>query len=233
MSATHVQNGLKSNNFLSSPFQDSITLTNVQNGNAVVGFVWMNQTSQTIDSVADGDGTYTLGALISTTTYRIKAFYKHISGATGNKTITYTLSGGGAGVYGIWAVEITGHDSADLFEAQNANEQVGLGTGTDNATSGTVTPAANGAILIGGHFNQANATSTVGTNFTERATLDTAYMDGATQTYTQPTAAAHASTRSVTSGTATWISFVAAFNAAVGGGGYVPSRRGRLMGIGR
>lgn len=211
MAATYINSALKNNNFLAGT-TDSVTINGVTNGNAVVGVVlWTN--GSTMSGVADGDGSYTVESTDTTGSYKIAWFHKTISGSTGNKTITYTLSAGGAAIYAIFAVEITGHNSGDLFEAKSSNSQAGLGTGTDNATSNNVTPAANGAILIGFHGNQSAATSTVGADYTQRQTSATAWQTYA-QTYEQATAAAHASTRSVTSGTATWISVVAAFNSA-------------------
>jgi hypothetical protein len=139
-----------------------------------------------------------------------------VAGAAGNKTVTATFSTAPT-FWSVIACEITGHDSGDVFEAQAANYQAALGTGTDNITSGTVTPAANGAFLFGWHGNLNGKSSTVGTGWTQRQT--NAFWAGASQTLEQGTAGAQASLRNCTAADGNWLSVVMAANAAGGGGG--------------
>jgi hypothetical protein len=193
------------------------TLTGVANGNAVIGWVCWYHATATVTGVADADGAYTLGTAVNPgDLFRAVPFYKHISGATGNKTVTATFSTAPT-FWSVIACEITGHDSGDVFEAQAANYQAALGTGTDNITSGTVTPAPNGAFLFGWHGNLNSKSSTVGTGWTQRQT--NAFWAGASQTLEQGTAGAQASLRNCTAADGNWLSVVMAANAAGGGGG--------------
>jgi hypothetical protein len=184
---------------------DNLTLTGVVNGRVVCGLLLFKTANPTfpITQLDDADGAYTQVNAFSDGTRLVVAFYKVITGTTGNKTITATWSP--SAQYAMYVAEVSGADSVTPFPASGAigAYQANLGTGTDNLSAGSRTPGRDGTLFLASFFNFEGASASGGTDFTVN---DTNAGQQYGETFAQTTAAAHAGTMSVTSANGNWIS---------------------------
>jgi hypothetical protein len=197
--------------------------SNVTAGNLIFCTFTMDGAGTTgIDSLTDSLGnTYTQIALIKDTTAgQVYGFYyaKNILGGACTVTVDYTTTES-LSFRRIAVVEYSGCDTTAPFDQSGNTPHDVTATGTDGVVSPSITPTANGCLIVGafGNSSGGNPTIAAGTNFTEDVeTATTTGADIEVESLTQGTAAAISATWTVSIASQNCTEFVASFKAAAG-----------------
>lgn len=187
--------------------------SNVTSGNLVVGFVWAWYPNSRYPSSATT--TYDSMAIIGTPDTSNKVWAAQVTATTtGATTVTFTLDG--ANDYRrVWAVELSGHDSASPISAYNFVVDTVYGTGTDGASASITSPT--GGLVLAIMFNGNSTTiPSVGTSYTN--VLGSAFSGDSSRIEYREVAGSTNATFTLATGDSSDIS-VLALNPAGGGGG--------------
>lgn len=143
----------------------------------------------------------------------ITTFYaKNVTG--GSVTVTGSLDPTTRTFRRISIVELSGRDTTAPLDVENGNASLTGSNATDGVVSGSITPTANGAMVVGAVMDTTGVASiSAGTGFTERSDLGGLQVED----LTQATAASIQATWTFSAANG-YVAHVAAFKAAGSGG---------------
>jgi len=140
--------------------------------------------------------------------------------ASGTLTVTATFSSS-SNLRGIKLLEITGAKTSSSIDGTPAGQfQLNVGTGTDAITSGNLTSSNQPAMVVGASMNYGNNKNpAAGTAFTSTRVDWNTDVGGCRLEYKRVTATGTQAATYTGPSTDSWITLVATFDEAAGGGG--------------
>lgn len=191
-----------------APSSDAVVvLTGCTAGNSIViEVIWYHATVTISNITISGEsnatvhGSPTKNASGSNMTHQFASLAEVTS--SGDKTITVTFSGS-ADAGHIWAMEVSGGDTSDFFEASNGS--------TGNSTNGstTIDTAASGSLIVGG-WSGNNGDATAGSLYTQVVVPNISWWDEAE--YDLNAGSAGTKTVDFIHDSGQWVATAAAFN---------------------
>jgi len=188
----------------------AVTLTGCANGaGVVVGIGWNNSSALTAVDVGGQAGTVIgSGYYNATLGSKIQFAYLPSLSSGGNKTVTATI--GTATWWTIYAVSVTGHDTATFYDSE------GGGTGNSTNPTAPVTTVADNCAMFS-YTSNGVADATPGAGYTGITLSDFNQFENGQ--YDLDVGTAGAQSVAYTVGTSQWATAAAAFKPSGGGGG--------------